>query len=45
VLSLPREDRTFLLGIIEKMEDYEERIEVGTSGSKPDSTFESTPED
>ena len=45
VLSLPREDRTFLLGIIEKMEDYEDKIEVRTSGSTPDSTDGSTPED
>jgi hypothetical protein len=45
VLSLPREDRAFLLEIIEKMEDYEERIEVATSGSKPDGTSGSTPEE
>jgi hypothetical protein len=45
VLSLPREDRTFLLGIIEKMEDYEDKIEVSTSGSTPGGTEGSTPED
>jgi hypothetical protein len=45
VLSLPREDRTFLLEIIEKMEDYEDKIEASTSGSTPDSTEGSTPED
>jgi hypothetical protein len=45
VLSLPREDRAFLLEIIEKMEDYEEKSEVSTSGSTPDGTEGSTPED
>jgi hypothetical protein len=45
VLSLPREDRAFLLEIIEKMEDYEEKSEVSTSGSTPDGTEGSTQED
>ncbi len=45
VLSLPREDRAFLLQIIEAMEDYEEKIEVNMPGSKPDSTDGSKPED
>jgi hypothetical protein len=45
VLSLPREDRAFLLEIIEKMEDYEDKIEASTSGSTPNGTDGSTPKD
>lgn len=45
VLLLPKEDRTFVLQIIEKMEDYEDKIEASTSGSTPDGTEGSTPED
>jgi len=45
VLSLPREDRAFLLEIIEKMEDYEEKIEVSGSGPNRAEPDGSTPED
>jgi len=42
---VPKEDRDFVVEIIEKMEDYENRIDVSMSGSKPDSTDGSKPED
>jgi len=45
VLSLPREDRAFLLQIIEKMEDYEDKIEVSGSGPNRAEPDGSTPED
>ena len=45
LLLVPKGDRDFVLEIIEKMEDYENRIEVSTPGSKPGSTEGSKPED
>jgi hypothetical protein len=45
LLSLPKEDRTFVLQIIEKMEEYQDRIEVATPGSTPGGTAGSTPEE
>jgi hypothetical protein len=45
LLLVPKEDRDFVLEIIEKMEGYENRIEVSTSGSTPDGTEGSKPED
>jgi hypothetical protein len=45
LLLAPKEDRDFVLEIIEKMEDYENKIEASTSGSIPDGTDGSTPED